>query len=121
MKKLAIFCALVSILVCYLEWGGGNHSFIYEAEYLILFQKAGDTDALAHPAVLIPLLGQLLLLFSLFQKAPNKRLVFAGLTLMGLLVLLLLLVGILSRNWKIILSTLPFLVFSFWCIRLFRS
>ena len=120
-KKLSLLCALFSFLVCYLEWGQNNSSFIFEVEYLILFQKSGKADSFMHPLILLPFVGQLLILYALFQKSPRKSLVFSGLSLMGLLVVLVLLVGILSRNPKIALSTVPFLLSSLWYIWVFRS
>ena len=120
MKKLAIFCAFFTVLFCYLEWGGGNSAFIYEAEYEILFQNKNKADSFTHPVVLIPFCGQLLLLFSLFKKNPSKRLVFTGLSMMGILVLLILLVGLLSMNGRIVGFTLPFLFSALWCVRVFR-
>ena len=120
-KKLPLLCALLSFLACYLEWGQGNSSFVFEAEYLLFFQKSGKADSLTHPLILLPFIGQLLVLYSLFQKPPRKRLVFIGLSLMGLLVVMVLLVGILSRNAKIALSTVPFLLSSLWCVRVLRA
>ena len=121
MKKLAICCAFFSILICYLEWAGGNSAFIYEAEYQILFQNKSKVDSFTHPIVLIPFCGQLLLLFSLFQKTPDRRLVFTGLSLMGILMLLIMLVGLLSMNGKIVGFTLPFLFSAVWCLRVFNQ
>ena len=120
-KKLPLLCALLSFLVCYLEWGQGNSSFVFEIEYSILFQKGDKADSFAHPLVLLPFVGQLLVLYALFQKPPRKRLVFIGLSLMGILALMLLLVGILGRNPKIALSTMPFLLSSLWCVRALRA
>ncbi len=120
-KRLSLFCALLSFLVCYLEWGQGTSSFVFEIEYLLIFQKSGKADSFTHPLVLLPFVGQLLVLYSLFQEPPRKRLVFIGLSLMGLLVVMLLLVGVLSRNPKIALSTVPFLLSSLWCVRALRS
>ena len=120
MKKTAILCALVSILFCYMEWGGGNSAFVYETEYLILFGKAHRADTLTHPVVLVPLIGQVLLLVALFQRQPSRRLVIAGVSLLGVLGLLLLLVGVLGRSVAIAASTLPFLASAIWCLRLFR-
>lgn len=120
-KRLSLFCALLSFLVCYLEWGQGTSSFVFEIEYLLIFQKSGKADSFMHPLILLPFIGQLLILYALFQKPPRKSLVFSGLSLMGLLVVLVLLAGILSRNPKIALSTVPFLLSSLWYIWAFRS
>lgn len=120
MQKLPLLLAFLSILVCYLSWGGGNSAFLYEVEYLILFQKKGNASTLAHPAVFAPMLGQILLLVAVFQRNPARWMVFTGLTLMGLLAGLILLIGVLSGSLKIFLSTLPFFLSAGWCLRRFR-
>ncbi len=120
-KKLAILCTALSLLVGYMEWGGGNSAFVYEVEYQILFQQGSKTDSFTHPLVLLPFAGQALLLVALFQSKPGKRLVFIGLAAMGLLAAMLLLVGLLARSPKIVLSVLPFWAAAVWCVRAFRG
>lgn len=119
-QKLALLCAVLSLLVGYMEWGGGNSAFVYQAEYQILFQSGSKADSFTHPLVLLPFAGQLLLLVALFQTRPNRRLVFIGLAAMGLLAAMLLLVGLLARSPKIVLSVLPFWAAAWWCVREFR-
>lgn len=115
--KIAIACLLLSFLCCYLEWGQGNATFVAQAEYLILFQRDPSTDTFTHPLILLPFAGQLLGLFALFQKNPNRRLVLISMITMGLLVVMLLLVGMLSKNVKVFASTLPFVWSAWWCAR----
>ncbi|MBK9983713.1 MAG: hypothetical protein IPP15_22910 [Saprospiraceae bacterium] len=103
---------LLSFLVCYLEWGHDNSSFVFQVEYLVFFQKDHSANTFTHPLIIIPFLGQLLILFTIFQKKPGRRLTWIGLILLGILVLVILLVGLLSLNYKIILSTVPFILFS---------
>lgn len=103
---------LLSFLVCYLEWGNDNSSFVFQVEYLVFFQKDHSANTFTHPLIIIPFLGQLLILFTIFQKKPGRRLTWIGLILLGILVLVILLVGLLSLNYKIILSTVPFILFS---------
>ncbi|NUO03571.1 MAG: hypothetical protein HUU01_23400, partial [Saprospiraceae bacterium] len=100
-----------------LAWGGDNSAFIFEAEYQILFGKGDTADSFAHPMVLLPFVGQLLMLIALFQKKPDKRLVLSGIALMSLLFLLLFAIGLMGGGYKITLSTLPFIGFSAWYIR----
>jgi len=116
-QKLPLLLALLAFPFCYMEWGGGNSGFVYEAEYQVLFRQGDKTDSFAHPLVLLPFVGQLLLLWALFQQKPNRRLAIIALCAMGVLVAMLLLVGILARNPKIVLSTLPFLTAVGWWLR----
>ena len=99
---------LLSFLLCYLEWGGGNSAFVAQVEYHVLLGKP-EAQNFAHPMIAIPFLGQLLVLFTLFQRTPSRRLTSLGVILMAVLVLLLALIGVLSKNPRIGLSILPFL------------
>ena len=107
MRRYLPILILLTFLVVYLEWSGGNSGFIFQLEYEV-FTKDFSLHTLFHPMILFPLVGQLLLLASLFFK-KNRRLVITSLLLLSLLVLMVLLVGILSLHWKVILSTLPYL------------
>lgn len=111
---------ILTSLICYLEWGGGNSSFLFQAEYG-LFADFKGASSFMHPLIIIPMVGQLILLYSLFQSSPGRKLVMAGILCIGLLVVVILLVGLLSLNFKIIISTLPFLVLSVYYIRKSKS
>lgn len=117
MQKLIVTCIFISSFFGYLAWGGDNSAFIFEAEYQILFRQGDRANTFAHPMVLLPFVGQLLMLIALFQKKPDKRLVLSGIALMSILFLLLFAIGFMGGNYKITLSTLPFIGFSLWYIR----
>lgn len=112
MKKLINLGLLLSPLVCYLEWGKNQSSFLFQAEYLLFFGSSNTANSFTHPLVLLPFCGQLLILYSLFQPHPNRRLTLIGLLMMAPLIFMILLAGLLSLNPKIILSTIPFVVVS---------
>jgi hypothetical protein len=61
--------------------------------------------------------GQLLLLFTLFQKKQSKLLVYLGIAGVGILLALMFFIGIIDLNFSILLSTTPFLVVAFFTIR----
>jgi hypothetical protein len=101
---------IVTSLFGYLEWSGDSHMFLFQAEVEVISRMFTDIHSMIHPFTLIPMLGQLLLIITLFRKNPGKIL-----TTMGMLCLLILLgfmfvIGLLGLNYKIALSTLPFLV-----------
>jgi hypothetical protein len=121
MKRLALFSVFVAFLFCYLEWPPDNSMFVFNAVYLILFQQGDLQNNLIHPAILLPLLGELILLYQVFQKTPSKRWAIVGMALPGLLVLLLLFIGIAGQNIRIIAGVLPFLVSVGWVFWLFRG
>ena len=106
--KILIFLLIATSLICYLEWGVGNKSFLFGVEYEVFKQIFTGQKLLSHPFILLPLLGQILLLITLFQKKPNKILIYIGIACLGLLSALILLVGILAVNYKILISVLPF-------------
>jgi hypothetical protein len=106
--KIAIF---ISFLFCYLEWGGSQSSFIYQMEYSI-FSEDDNVSAFTHPFILLPLIGQVILLVSIFLNERSRILTRISIIFLSVLVLMILLVGVLSLNIKIIASTLPFLLLS---------
>lgn len=108
--KLLIILLLLAFLIVYLQWGKEQSAFVYEMEYQILSGKTDTQDVFMHPLVALPFLGQLLLFFTLFQKRPNRKIIIAAIVLLGLLVAIVLLAGILSKNMRIVGSTLPFVI-----------
>lgn len=108
---------LLTSLIGYLEWGGNNHLFIAEAEREIILKLYTETNSVIHPLILLPISGQLLLLFTLIQKKTNRMLSFIGITALGCLLYFMLFVGIISLNYKIIISTLPFFLLSIYSVK----
>lgn len=110
MKRLLNIGLFLSFLIGYLEWGKENHTFIFQAEYE-LFSKIFDSPiTFLHPFILIPLCGQILLLYIIFSNSLNGRLTLIALTSLGIFMLFLLFIGLISQNFKITISTLPFLI-----------
>jgi len=119
-KVLCLFLILSSLLG-YLEWGGNNHTFLFKAEAEIIFRLFSNPASVIHPFVILPLLGQMFLLITLFQRKPNKALVYIGIGGIGLLFVLMFFIGLISLNFKIVLSTIPFILFSVLTIVYFRK
>lgn len=111
MKRRILNALLIlTSLIGYLEWGTDQRMFLFEGEWEVLKKLISDPLSVIHPFTLFPLLGQILLLITLFQKEPSKWLTFIGLGCLSLLLLLMVIVGALSMNFKILLSTVPFVV-----------
>ncbi len=108
-KILNVFLILTS-LFGYLEWGGGQHAFLFEAEMEVLSRLARDPKSALHPFTVFPMLAQILLLITLFQQQPQKSLTYTGIAGLSLLLGFMCFIGVLGSNVKIILSTLPFSV-----------
>lgn len=119
MKKGYGIGLLLSFLICYLEWGH-NSSFIAEEEYNFFVHHI-TLSSFLHPPILAPFIGQLLLLYSLFPKDPNPKLILAGMILLGLLAWFIFIISILSLNPKMIACSLPFTLISIFFIRHYKT
>jgi hypothetical protein len=100
---------LVSFSFLYLEWGKTQAHFMYEIAAIIFTEKAASFNTFTHPILLSILAGIIFILISLFSKKTGRLLNLTGVCLLGSFVIFLLLIGVLSQNAKIILSTLPYL------------
>lgn len=118
--KILISLLIVTSLFGHLEWGQGNQMFLFEAEAEIFTKFFDDPLSVLHPFTVLPLLGQMILLFTLFQKKPGRLLIFIGMGCLGILLALLLFIGIIDLNFSILLSAVPFFVVVFFTIRQFR-
>jgi len=110
--RILLFLLLLSSLFVFLEWGKGNQMYLYQIEGEILNKLFSNPKSVLHPFIILPLIGQFLLLFALLSNTNYKKIIISGIVCIGILVFFILVVGILSNNIKISLSTLPFLVLS---------
>ncbi len=107
---------IISSLIGYLEWGGNNHQFLFQAEAEIIYKLLNEVKSVIHPFILLPLMGQVVLLFTLFQKTPSKLFTYLAIGCLGILLAFMFFIGVISLNFKIIISTLPFLIIAFYSI-----
>ena len=120
-SKILNFLLIVTSLLGYLEWGGNNHSFLFQAEGEVLAKVFTDPISAIHPFTILPLVGQLILIITLFQKSPNKILTYIAIGGLGILLAFMLIIGLWGLNYKIIVSTIPFMVVSIFAIRHYRK
>ncbi|MCF8254515.1 MAG: hypothetical protein K9H61_02585 [Bacteroidia bacterium] len=118
-RKMLLFSTIIFSLLGYLEWGGNHQMFLFQMEAEIFSKIFIDPISIVHPFIILPLIGQILLVISLVQTEPSKILVYSGIAGLAVLYFFILLVGILGFKYKIALLTLPFLVSSFFLIRSF--
>ena len=109
-SKILNLALIIFSLIGYLEWGEGNNQFLFQVETELFSKMLKDPGSLLHPFVILPLVGQIILIFTLFQKQPSRMLTYVAMGGIGLLFLLMCFIGIIGANFKIILSTLPFLI-----------
>lgn len=112
---------IVTSLFGYLEWGAGSHMFLFQAEGEIITKMFSDPQSIIHPFTVLPLLGQLVLFTTILQKTPSRWLTYIGMAGIGLLLGLMFFIGILDTNWRILASTLPFMITAFLAIRHHRK
>lgn len=109
-RKILNGLAILTSLFGYLEWGGSNSAFLFQGELGVIDKLVSDPVSAAHPFTLLPMFGQVLLLVTLFQREPSRLLTYIGLACLGLLLIFMFLIGLFSFNFKILLSTIPFIV-----------
>lgn len=119
-KRILNIGLLITSLTGYLEWGGGNQTFLGKAEWNVLLQLFINPEQAAHPFTLIPMLGQIFLLISLFIPKYFRLLTLAGIACISLLLYFMFAIGLLGMNIKILLSTLPYVILSVWALLLQR-
>jgi hypothetical protein len=119
--KILNFLLILTSLLGYLEWSGNSHSFLFQAEAEILSKLFTDPTSILHPFTILPMLGQLILVITLFPKATNKTLTYIGMGSLGILLGFMFVIGLMSLNYKIIISTIPFIVVSIIAIRHYRK
>jgi len=119
--KILNFLLIITSLIGYLEWGGNNHIFLYQGEAEIMHKLFTNPGSVIHPFILLPLIAQMLLLITLFQKSPNKKLTYISIVGLGLLLGFMFIIGMISFNFKILLSTIPFWIVVLLTIRQLRK
>jgi len=116
-SKILNSLLIITSLLGYLEWGKGHQMFLFQAESEIFAKLFNQPGNVMHPFILLPFIGQILLLMTLFQRQPGKILTIAGIAGIGLLIGLMLVIGCMGLNFKIALSTIPYLVLAAITIR----
>ena len=117
MKRLINIGLLLTFQFCYLEWPN-NTSFVFQAQYEIFSKTDQFLQNFSHPIILIGFISQISILLAIIFKNFNSKLNFIGILALTTVVLLFLIVGIVSFNFKIIISTIPYLIFLILCFKL---
>jgi len=120
-KRLLNISLLLTSLIGYLEWGGNNHAFLFQVECDLIFSSKHDSNTFLHPFILVPLCGQLMILYSIFQKTPGKIVSLVGLICLSIIMLFLFFIGLLGLNIKTIMSAIPFIITGILIIRYNRQ
>lgn len=121
--KLRLLCGLtlLSSMFGYLAWGQGQSAYLFQVEWTVLSKLFTHPVEAAHPFTLLPLAGQMLLLAACCRKNPGRWVIYAGVGGIGVLLLLMLVIGILARNPRIVCCAIPFVVLAGLTLRSARS
>lgn len=120
-SKLLNLLLLLTSLIGYMEWSGNNQSFLFQVEGEVLEKLFTNPMEVLHPLTILPLIGQVLLIITLFQKIPSKTLTYISIGGLGVLLVLLFAIGLMSLNYKISAAALPFIVTAVVAIRHYRK
>jgi hypothetical protein len=107
-KALGILLILFSG-IGYLEWGGNQRTFLFQAEFEIIPKLFTNPISVLHPFIILPFIGQFLILFAIIKSPFNPKILYIGIGLLSILLGFMFIIGCISLNPKIIFSTLPFL------------
>lgn len=108
-SKWLLIVLFLSTFFGRLEWGTDQQSFLGLIEWEIISKLWSDPVSVLHPFVILPLVGQLLLLIIILKSKSPYWLLVVAVSGLGLLYLLMFFIGIISLRWNILLSTIPFL------------
>lgn len=120
MKQFINLGLLITFLFCYLEWPPNNSAFIFQGEYEIFTNTKNLVSNFTHPLILLGLIAQLILIYAFINPKVSTKLNHLGVIILTPIVLLFFVVGLLSFNFKIMGSTLPFLALVVYYIVLTR-
>lgn len=93
----------------YLEWGGSQSIFLFQAEFEIITKLFTNPISVLHPFTILPIIGQFLILFAIIKSPFNPKIMYIGIGLLSILLGFMFIIGCISANYKILISTLPFL------------
>lgn len=91
--------------------------FLFQAEGEVLIKLFTNLAEALHPLTILPMLGQLVLLITVFQQKPSIILTWIGIGALGSLLALMLVIGLMAMHPKIIASVLPFFIVAIFAIR----
>lgn len=111
-SKVINFCMIICSFIGYMEWGKGSSMFVIQGEIEIFAKLLSDPISVLHPFIVLPLFGQSILIFSLFQQQPRRLYSLIGFGCIAFLMVFLLFIGLISFNIKIIASIIPFIIVS---------
>lgn len=115
--RILNFFAILTSLFGFLQWGKGNSMFLFQAEAEVISKLFISPVDVIHPLTILPLIGQVLLLVTIFQKEPSKIITLIGVCALGVLLGLMFVIGLIDLDIKVLVSTIPFFITVFYVLR----
>lgn len=98
---------LGSFSLAYMEWGKGQHTTIGQLQWGFFTGQFAFWDTITHPLILAGLIGQSIVLLSVFVRI-KKWLIYSSMAMLGSVVFLISLAGVLAKNSWMMASVTPF-------------
>jgi len=111
-QRINLLGIWISFLIVYIEWGK-SAEFLVEMQFDILIKAKSSLSILIVPVILIPFIGQVIIIYSAFKNIPNKKTGAVGIVFCAIPVVLVFLGGILTGRERMVISSLPFFAMSF--------
>ncbi len=116
-KQVCAAGLFISFFLGYLEWGTDSAAFVYEGFIEVISNSKGLKSNFTHPLIVLPLIGEVIFILGAFNSRLKNKWLIGALVLTGLLYVMILLAGVLSKNLKMILSAAPYILFAIGLVR----
>lgn len=118
--RVAAVCLILGALCCYVEWPG-HSAFGFQLAYDVFVGPERSVSNFLHPLVLAPVIGLAFALASAVLPRPRRWMLLAAIAAFTPFMAIVLLVGLLKGNVRMVLSVLPFFACAIWCARTARA
>lgn len=108
MTRLINIALLIAFLFVYLDWGHDGAEFVWQLEWSIF--SGQNISLLSSPISILAIIGQVLFIIAAVIRQNSRRVTTFAVILLSGIVIIVLIMGLLLSNIKMILSTTPFLI-----------
>lgn len=108
--RLLNLALIPAFLIGYMEWGGGNSGFVYDAALAVFTGPGSFWQNLVHPIIAAALIGLILVVIRAARPTSSRWLIRAAVLVLAPMPILIFGIGAASANWPMVGSTLPFFV-----------
>ncbi len=106
--RLLNLALVPAFLIGYMEWGGGNSGFVYDAALAVFTGPGSLWQNLVHPIIAAALIGLVLVALRIARPTSSRWIIRAAILVLAPMPLLIFGIGAASANWPMVVSALPF-------------